>query len=104
MGVMGGSIIKGSVLVAEEVKQSLRPGTTGLADVICSATKHPRTCLLLLMYKYTCMSIGVSLHVLCLCWPPRAGTALLHCFIVLNYITALCLCMRLLRLTDLATG
>ena len=60
MGVLGRCMGRGSVLVAVEVKQLSRVGTTGLADVMCSATKHPKTCLLLLMYKYTCMSTKSS--------------------------------------------
>ena len=50
-GVEGGLLPTGPVLVAEDVRQSSEAGTTGLADVICSETRHPRTCLLLLMYR-----------------------------------------------------
>lgn len=67
MGVMRGCWGRGLVLVAVEVKQLFRLGTTGLADVMCSVTKHPKTCLLLLMYKYTCMSTKESVNHRMLC-------------------------------------
>lgn len=54
IGVEGGLLPRGPVLVAEDARRLSEAGTTGLADVICSETRQPRTCLLLLMYKYTC--------------------------------------------------
>ena len=51
LGADGVSALRHALLVAEDAKQLSSTEMTGLAVVICSATRHPDTHLLLLMYK-----------------------------------------------------